>query len=330
MDPILAEIFRFGIWFVAIIGLAFLSYVIYSLAEGQGGKLPIPDKALDYSYKPNFLPENGYFIDLHGHTLASDGWLTPEQLIKWHMANGFNAFVLTDHNTGKNNKAILAMQDKYPNILIIPGYEWTADRVHLNFIGIEDFPDKPSPNPSDDEIKSAITKAKSMGAIVLVDHVTWTLDQPRLRSGELVHPVREALLDWGADGFEINNEMRWYDPKTMHLHESYWKGEWKGRKIFLGSGTDIHNPFKQWASCWTELLLTREERKHVTFEVVKRALLDGRSKPWTDHDFRVPHEARFHPGASRAWVKTGLAPFVGVVEGARLVATSKRKIASYV
>lgn len=304
-------------------------YLIYMFIGDPGKKIPVPDVALEYSYKPDCLPADGFFIDLHSHTLASDGWLTPEQNVKWHIANGYNAFVLTDHNTGKNNKAILAFQSKYPSIIIVPGFEWTTERIHLNFIGIEDYPHHVPDVPTDEEIQDAIIKAKALGAIVLVDHVTWTMDQPRLRSGELVHPTREQLLDWGADGFEINNEMYWHDPTTARMLDDLHH-KWKGRKIFSGTGTDIHNPFKEWATCWTELLLEPGERETISIDYVKKILLEARTKVWQHHDYRKPYEARFWPGERHSKLKLLFKPFIGTVQGALSVAKTKKEIASYI
>jgi hypothetical protein len=323
------ETLMFFIWFIAMVGFVAIHYLINVIVTGKGGKIPVPDEALEYKYTPEFLPKNGYFIDLHSHTLASDGWMTPEQNIKWHIANGYHAFVLTDHNTSKNVKETLALQAKYPGILIIPGFEWTTDRLHLNFIGIENYPHRVPGHPTDGECADAIAKAKSLGAIVLVDHVTWTKDQPRLRSGELVHPTREQLLDWGADGFEINNEMYWHDPYTLIMLDDIHH-EWKGRKIFAGTGTDIHNPFRSWPTAWTQVLLEPGERERVTFDIVKKALLDARTKTWQNHDYRKPPEAKFMPGEQHPALKTIFAPFLGTVQGASLVAKSKREIFSYI
>ena len=252
----------------------------------------IPDHYFNYKRTSDILPTNGFFLDTHAHTTASDGWLTPEQCIKWHIANGFDAFVLSDHNTGKNNKPILKLQDKYPEIVIIPGFEWTTARIHLNFLGIEDFPGKVPWNPKDEKIIEVINKAKEMDAVIQVDHISWTVDQPSHRSGKLVHPTRDQLLEWGVDGFEINNEMRWYDPKTVHWLENLKEKNQLPRPIFLSTGTDIHNPFKEWATGWTEVLLTPEELKNPNWSVIKKALLEGRTKIWVDHDYCEPFEAK--------------------------------------
>lgn len=291
MDIILNWLIGFFIWFLFLILFALVTILIVGVKVNPQSDL-ITNDLFNYSRKSDIIPNDAFLMDTHAHTLASDGKMTPEQLIKWEIANGFNAFTLTDHNTDKNNEEILALQPKYPNILIIPGFEWTTNRVHLNFIGLKKYPHRVPLNPSDEDIKFAIKTAKDLGAIVQVDHISWTLDQPLLRSGQLKHPTRMKLLEWGVDGFEINNEMRWYDPKTV-----YWLNALKNegklpRPIYMGTGTDIHNPLKEWATGWTELLLTPEERKNPNWETVKKALLEGRTRIWVDHDYCQPPEAK--------------------------------------
>ncbi|MHA1791241.1 MAG: PHP domain-containing protein, partial [Promethearchaeota archaeon] len=307
----------------------FIFAAIYTLFHGSGSKQPIPDEAFNYKRKSDLLPKEGYFIDLHSHTLASDGWMTPEQNIKWHAANGFNAFVITDHNTSKNVDEILKLQEKYPDILIIPGYEWTTERVHLNFIGIKEYPYKVPGSPKDEDIEKAIKQAKDLGAVVMVDHITWTKDQPRHREGLISHPSREQLLEWGADGFEISNEMYWHDPRTIHLHEK-WNGEWKGKKVFLGTGTDVHNPMKEFTSAWTELLLNKEERENISIDTVKKALLEGRTRTWQDFDYRKPPEQKFMTGAKQGFWKIFFAPIIAAALGATQVVKSKKELGSYI
>lgn len=280
----------FGIWFGIILIFAIITFLIVGV--GIAPTKDITNETFNYSRKSDILPEDGFFLDTHAHTLASDGVLSPEQLILWHIANGYDAFVLTDHNTDKNNKPIVELQDKYPEIVIIPGFEWTTLRIHLNFLGIMEWSDKVPINPSDDQIREAIRKAKELGAIVQVDHISWTVDQPYHRSGRTTHPTREQLVEWGADGFEINNEMRWYDPKTLHWLDNKRENGELDRPIYRSTGTDVHNPLKEWATGWTEILLTDEERKNPNWTTIKKALLEARTKIWVDHDYVEPPELK--------------------------------------
>jgi predicted metal-dependent phosphoesterase TrpH len=199
MDVLLNWFIGFFIWFLVLVVFAIITVLVVGGGINPKSSL-ITDDLFDYNRKSEIIPKDAFLMDTHAHTLASDGKMTPEQLIKWEIANGFNAFTLTDHNTDKNNEEILALQSKYPNILIIPGFEWTTNRIHLNFIGLKRYPHRVPINPSDEDIKFAIKSAKELGAVVQVDHISWTLDQPRLRSGELKHPTRAELLEWGVDG----------------------------------------------------------------------------------------------------------------------------------
>ncbi len=141
------------------------------------------------------------------------------------------------------------------------------------------------------------------------------MDQPYHRSGLFTHPSREDLLAWDIDGFEINNEMRWYDPKTVHWLDQKKKLGELPKPIFTSTGTDIHNPLKEWATGWTELLLTDEERQKTTIDVIKKALVEGRTKIWVDHDYREPHEAALLGENLTHWKKLVLAPFFGLSHG---------------
>jgi predicted metal-dependent phosphoesterase TrpH len=83
-------------------------------------------------------------IDLHTHSTASDGSLSPRELIEAAVAKGLSALALTDHDTIDGNKeAELAAKEK--NITFIPGVElsikWEPGEFHLLGLGIT----KPSP-----------------------------------------------------------------------------------------------------------------------------------------------------------------------------------------
>jgi len=43
--------------------------------------------------------QGNILFDAHSHTTHSDGKLTVEQNIQWHLSNGFNACAISDHNT---------------------------------------------------------------------------------------------------------------------------------------------------------------------------------------------------------------------------------------
>lgn len=63
-------------------------------------------------------------IDLHVHSNASDGTLTPSELVKHAYESGLSAFALTDHDTIEGIKE--AVRNNIYDIEIIPGIELSA------------------------------------------------------------------------------------------------------------------------------------------------------------------------------------------------------------
>ena len=66
----------------------------------------------DYSWShlETYIPETNttynVLFDQHSHTKYSDGRLTVKQNIEWHIAMGFTAVAITDHNTLSNSDEI--------------------------------------------------------------------------------------------------------------------------------------------------------------------------------------------------------------------------------
>jgi predicted metal-dependent phosphoesterase TrpH len=78
-------------------------------------------------------------IDLHTHSTASDGSLSPSELIDAAASKGLSAIALTDHDTiDGNEEAAIAAKSK--NISFIPGVElsikWEPGEFHLLGLGI--------------------------------------------------------------------------------------------------------------------------------------------------------------------------------------------------
>ncbi len=175
-------------------------------------------------------------FDHHSHTKYSDGILTVEQNILWHLAHGFNAMALSDHNTIKGTEEFETLATEYSSqIVLIKGMEWTTNRIHLNLIGITELVPVPSNNPTNEEIQAAIDETHNQGGVVVVNHIPWSL--PRMPN----HPTRAQLLDWNVDYIELVNE--WvYDTDS----ESWCNNTGGFGEI---TGTDMHHPMDVWG--WT-------------------------------------------------------------------------------
>ena len=92
---------------------------------------------------PPGYDKNKYNVvfDQHSHTTFSDGTLTIKQNVEWHIAMGYNALAITDHNNMRHLEKIDKVREEYAKrcIIILSGIEWTTSRIHLNFLGVSNY-----------------------------------------------------------------------------------------------------------------------------------------------------------------------------------------------
>jgi hypothetical protein len=65
-------------------------------------------------------------IDLHTHTTASDGSLTPSQLVRYAKKKGLTVIAVTDHDTVDGNAEAVAEGERQA-ITVVPGVEISVD-----------------------------------------------------------------------------------------------------------------------------------------------------------------------------------------------------------
>ena len=76
-------------------------------------------------------------IDLHTHTTASDGTLTPSELIAYAAEKGLCAIAITDHDTTEGiAEALFAAEGR--ELEVIPGIEISSmyDRLEIHIVGL--------------------------------------------------------------------------------------------------------------------------------------------------------------------------------------------------
>ena len=92
-------------------------------------------------------------VDLHLHTLASDGRLTPTQLVQLAARQGLKTVSVSDHDTTDGLAEAFEAAKEFPGLRIIPGIELSADvpgdEVHVLGYFID---------PSDEELQSELTR----------------------------------------------------------------------------------------------------------------------------------------------------------------------------
>lgn len=74
-------------------------------------------------------------IDLHTHSLASDGTVSPGELPKLAVEAGLSALALTDHDTVAGIAEFLRAAEAYPQLVAVPGVElstnYSGKEIHL-------------------------------------------------------------------------------------------------------------------------------------------------------------------------------------------------------
>lgn len=104
-------------------------------------------------------------IDLHTHSTASDGSLSPEELVRYAKEKELAAFALTDHDTVSGLSAALA-EGKRVGMPVIPGIELTCQagekETHIVGLGIDNG------HPALLEALNALTQTRRMRNVKMV------------------------------------------------------------------------------------------------------------------------------------------------------------------
>ncbi len=92
-------------------------------------------------------------VDLHLHTLASDGRLSPTELVRLAARQGLETMAITDHDTTDGLAEAFEAAKEFPSLRIIPGIELSADvpgdEVHVLGYFI---------NPDDTELQAELVR----------------------------------------------------------------------------------------------------------------------------------------------------------------------------
>lgn len=274
-------VFSLVIW--AIIGVSIpliydpVPHYIYTDSDWEG-----------FSYVPEYNhSEWNVILDPHSHTFYSDGDLSPRQNLLWHMAMGFNAIVLTDHNTFEGIEEIkqIARTEFNDSIKVLTGMEWTTDRLHMNVIlpptvTVEQYETLAtfksySYTPTDEEIQEIITSTHALGGIIMVNHIPWSEDYCSNQ------PSRQQLADWGIDYIEVINE-------EVFDNESYYFCLDNG--LGMLASTDMHIPEPVYS--WSTLNVTEFTEEAIFAQLKARQtgmIFDGIPSPY-------PIEHEVNPG----------------------------------
>ncbi len=255
---------RLGI-FTLFLGLLFFSSYVMLISP------PIQYRYTDsdwdeWKYSPSYnTSQANVLLDQHSHTLYSaDGQVSPLHNLLWHMSMGFNAMVISDHNTfdGAFEIRDIARNDYNDTIKVLIGVEWTTDSGHYNFI----FPPNITAPQLEglirtksylksytlDEITDIVQNVHDLGGLVVVNHYPWSQKVSK------TNPTRDELLTTQIDYFEIVNGDT-YDLESEQFSDTNNLG-----KI---TGTDMHTPEAAYA--WT-LLNISDYSEEAIFAALQR------------------------------------------------------------
>ena len=142
-------------------------------------------------------------VDLHLHTLASDGRLSPTELVRLVARQGLKTVAITDHDTTDGLAEAFEAAKEFPSLRIIPGIELSADvpgdEVHVLGYFI---------NPDDADLQAEllrfragrVDRAKTMVEKLaqLGIHVEWERVQHFAGDGAVGRPhIAMALVEAG-------------------------------------------------------------------------------------------------------------------------------------
>jgi predicted metal-dependent phosphoesterase TrpH len=222
-------------WFLFFTAMIVTSSIV--VENNLSNQYIYDDTSFKWTYTPSAVDRTSYNVlfDQHSHTILKGGDLTLRQNILWHIANGFNAMVLTEHNSLANAQDRILLAEEFKSqIIVMQGMEFTTDRIHMCFLGIQNWSTPVPSNPTDAELQAVISEVHRQGGVVTVNHPVSSYNS------RPTHPTRDQLLSWGVDYIELVNRFT-FDNVSLNWINSTGFGEI--------SGTDMHVP--QNVNAWT-------------------------------------------------------------------------------
>lgn len=183
-------------------------------------------------------------LELHNHTVESDGSLTCQELTEYLAADHVDAFAITDHNTTSGQKKIeQLLEEKHYPISLILGMEYTTYFGHILCLNLAKY----VPWNSIDQHRPELLfeAAREKGALVGIAH-PFSYGDPFARGCRFEMTVSDYSK---VDFIEIFN-----NPESLHEVNERGTNLWmslifSGYQITATSGMDLHNRAKL-AGCY--------------------------------------------------------------------------------
>ncbi len=177
-----------------------------------------------YDIQFDFKKDVLLYGDLHIHSNASDGQFSAYELGVMAKEKGLDFIGLANHNNFAENLHLPHID----GVTFVPAVEWTHYNGHMNFFGVAAPFENSFIANSKDEMNEIIAHAKSLGAVISVNHPKCPIC-PYKWEDENAFDMMEI---W-------NGPMRPSNEKAVQWWTSLLK---TGRHIPIVGGSDYHKP----------------------------------------------------------------------------------------
>lgn len=191
------------------------------------GAYHVDDGGVEVTYDITFTPKKLRLLngDLHTHSTASDGSLTPLELMGNAMKIGLDFLFLTDHNTFAQNDSVSAAP---PGLTVIPGIEFTHYNGHCGLLGIKRPINSPFCVNTLEDMQGRLREAAANGALIAVNH-----------------PISDCPWKWGIENTGFDLLEIWNggnSPGQNRQCIDLWHGLlMEGKRIPIIGGSDFHS-----------------------------------------------------------------------------------------
>ncbi len=186
------------------------------------------------------LAPDEVLFDFHGHTILSDGMLTPQQRVMWYIQQGIHGAAITDHNQIRGALcAKIFVENHHLDFTVIIAEEFTDDPedLHLNIffdetvyaetIIPEGYTEGPYAATNRMNVSEMIAFVKNHSGYVIVNHYNPNASAPF---------TYEQLVLWGVDGFEVHEGEKYREILDFCVNNNNSRGE----PLICLSSSDVH------------------------------------------------------------------------------------------
>ena len=180
--------------------------------------LPQPEREPYAPAEPLSTEARWYAGDFHVHSLESgDAQPSIDEVATFARSRGLDFVELSDHNTNSQLDFINAVQVSHPELLLIPGVEWTTYDGHANGVGAVDWVDHKIGQPGV-TVEGAVQAFHAQSALFSLNHPAlqlgnlcfgcfWEHELP----AEQIDAVEIATVGWSQGGglFALNAIAIW-------------------------------------------------------------------------------------------------------------------------